>query len=74
MFILLLLSGIAPVKWRGVFLLHDAYMKPGGYSLKKEYEIAPPPEVQYIELHVYREGNGLDRKNYKVMNYHAIQI
>ena len=52
----------------------DAHMKPGGYSLKKEYEIAPPPELQYIELYVYREGNGRDRKNYKVMNYHAIQI
>lgn len=55
-------------------IIVDSHLKPGGYSLKKEYEIAPPPELQYLELFVQRTGNGRDRKNYKVMNYHAIQI
>ena len=52
----------------------DAHLAPGGYSLKKEYEVAPPPELQYLELYVTRTGKENTRKNYKVMNYHAIQI
>lgn len=52
----------------------DAHLKPGGYSLKNEYEIAPPPELQYLELSTYRKGRGNTRKTYKTMDYHAIQI
>lgn len=52
----------------------DAYLKPGGYSLSKEYDIAPPPEIQYIELSAYRDGRGNTRKTHKVIDYHAMQI
>ena len=51
----------------------DANVSPGGYALKKEYEIAPPPELQYLEFSVWRETNP-SRKQHKHMNYHAIQI
>ena len=51
----------------------DATLSPGGYSIKKEYEVAPPPELQYLELTSYRESDK-QRQNHKVMNYHAIQI
>ena len=51
----------------------DASMIPGGYAIKHEYEIAPPPELQYLELSVYRES-GRNRTKHKVMDYHAIQI
>ena len=50
----------------------DAHLKPGGYSIKKEYEIAPPPEMQYLELSSYREGK--QRVFRKVIDYHAIQL
>lgn len=52
----------------------DAHLTPGGYGLKKEYEIAPPPELQYLELSSYRDGRGDRRQYHKVMNYHSIQI
>ena len=51
----------------------DANLAPSGYSLKKEYEIAPPPELQYLELSMYREANH-SRTERRVMDYHAIQI
>lgn len=51
----------------------DASMIPGGYAIKHEYEIAPPPELQYLELSVHRD-NGFNRSRRKVMDYHAIQI
>jgi hypothetical protein len=51
----------------------DANLAPGGYSLKKEYEIAPPPELQYLDLSMYREANH-SRTEHRVMDYHAIQI
>lgn len=51
----------------------DANVAPGGYALKKEYEIAPPPELQYLELSIEREPNP-GRKQHKRMSYHAIQI
>ena len=51
----------------------DATLSPGGYSIKKEYEVAPPPELQYLELTSYRDTDK-QRLNHKVMNYHAIQI
>ena len=51
----------------------DANMVPGGYAIKNEYEIAPPPELQYLELSVFREG-GKKRTPHKIMNYHSIQI
>ena len=52
----------------------DAHLSPGGYGLKKEYEVSPPPELQYLELSAYRDGRGATRKTHKVMNYHAIQL
>ncbi len=52
----------------------DANMKPGGYALKKEYEIAPPPELQYLEIMIHRDPDSENRRRYRVMNYHAIQI
>jgi len=51
----------------------DANLSPGGYSLKKEYEIAPPPELQYLEMFI-RRGSAPDRAEMKVINYHAIQL
>ena len=51
----------------------DANLTLGGYGLKKEYEVAPPPELQYLELSLYRENNR-NRTDHKVMDYHAIQI
>ena len=51
----------------------DANLKSGGYSVKHEYEIAPPPELQYLELSIYRDPD-VNRRRHKVMDYHAIQI
>ena len=51
----------------------DANMSPGGYGLKHEYEIAPPPELQYLELRTYR-GTSRARELHRVMNFHTIQI
>ena len=51
----------------------DANLKPGGYSIKHEYEIPPPPELQYLELS-FRRKNDKNRTEEKVMDYHAIQI
>lgn len=50
----------------------DASLTPGGYGLKKEYEILPPPELQYLELYMYREGRRSSLR--RVVNYHSIQI
>lgn len=52
----------------------DANLDVGGYGLKKEYEIAPPPELQYLELGSYRDGRKNDRRTHKLMSYHTIQI
>ena len=54
-------------------LVVDANLVPGGYGLKKEYELAPPPELQYLELAHHREGNK-NRTPHKVINFHTIQI
>lgn len=51
----------------------DANMKVGGYGLKREYEILPPPELQYLELSFYRE-NDKNRSDRRSINYHAITI
>lgn len=51
----------------------DANMQPGGYGLKKEYEIIPPPELQYLELSFWRDSNYC-RTPHRIMNYHTIQI
>lgn len=51
----------------------DANMTPGGYSLKHEYEVAPPPELQYLELAIVRERDW-SRTAHRIMNYHSIQI
>lgn len=53
-------------------LVVDANLSPGGYSIKHEYEIPPPPELQYLELYGVREGR--DGLYHKVINYHAIQL
>lgn len=52
----------------------DAHLKPGGYSIKKEYEIPPPPELQYLELTTKRSQKNGENKVHKVINYHSIQI
>lgn len=54
-------------------LVVDANLEPGGYGIKNEYEIAPPPELQYIEMKMVRESNK-NRKPHKIMDYHALQI
>ena len=41
--------------------------------IKKEYEIPPPPELQYLELSTWREADR-NRTEHKVMDYHAITI
>ena len=50
----------------------DANLLPGGYSFKNEYEVPPPPELQYLELTACRDGH--ERMRHKVMSYHTIQI
>ena len=52
----------------------DANLTPGGYSLKKEYEVAPPPELQYLELTTKRNQKKGENTLTKVINYHSIQI
>lgn len=51
----------------------DANLDPGGYSIKHEYGVAPPPELQYLELSSYRDTDKR-RANHKVINYHSIQL
>lgn len=51
----------------------DGNLQPGGYSIKHEYEISPPPELQYLELTIIKDNDRI-RTKHKVMNYHAIQI
>lgn len=50
----------------------DANLMVGGYGLKKEYEIPPPPKLQYIELSVVHEGD--NRISRRIMDYHAITV
>jgi len=50
----------------------DANLMVGGYGLKKEYEIPPPPKLQYIELSVVHEGD--NRTSRRIMNYHSITV
>ena len=54
-------------------IIVDANLAPGGYGLKKEYEIPAPPELQYLELTTKRDSNR-QRTVHKIMNYHAIQL
>lgn len=51
----------------------DANLIPGGYGIKKEFEIPPQPELQYLELKCYREPDR-NRTVHKIINYHAIQL
>ena len=51
----------------------DANLEAGGYGLKHEYEVAPPPELQYLELSVEFESTP-NRTPHRIMNYHTIQI
>ena len=48
----------------------DAHLKPGGYGLKKEYEIAAPPELQFLECYTERINGYFDKR----MDFHSIQI
>ena len=50
----------------------DANLSPGGYAMKKEYEVAPPPELQYLELSATFDPK--TRQMNRIMNYHSIQI
>lgn len=54
-------------------LVVDANLLPGGYGFKKEYEVAPPPELQYLELSAYCENN-TNRTLHRVINYHSLQL
>lgn len=51
-------------------LVVDANLTPGGYGIKKEYEIPAKPELQYLELSAFRDKDGF----HKVINYHSIQL
>lgn len=51
----------------------DANLVPGGYGIKHEYEIAPPPELPYLELSSYSESDR-NRTLHKIISYHSIQI
>lgn len=51
----------------------DANLVPGGYGIKKEYEIPPPPELQYLELSVWRGGRH-DAPRVRIMDYHTVTI
>lgn len=51
----------------------DANLSVGGYGVKKEYEIPPPPELQYLELKTYRDSTH-SRTLHRVMNYHSISL
>lgn len=51
----------------------DANLTPGGYGLKKEYEVTAPPELQFLELRAYADRDP-SRTIRKVINYHSISI
>lgn len=51
----------------------DAHLKVGGYGLKKEYEVPPPPELQYLELRAVRD-NSHNRTYHRIINYHTITL
>ena len=57
----------------GTVSIQASALAPGGYGLKKEYEIPAPPELQYLELSSRRDSNR-QRTVHKIMNYHAIQL
>ena len=54
-------------------IIVDANLSVGGYGMKKEFEIPPPPELQYLQLTWERE-TGKQRTVRRVMNYHSIQL
>ena len=51
----------------------DANLSVGGYSVKKEYEIPTPPELQYLEVSVHRT-NEHNTPRVLAMDYHSITI
>jgi len=64
----------AKAKWNPCkSIVVDAHLAPGGYGLKKEYEVPPPPELQYLELTTKRDTDK-NRTTRKVMDYHSITI
>ncbi len=52
-------------------LVVDANLKPGGYGVKREFEIPSPPELQYLELRTMVDKNN---QLHKLINYHTIQL
>lgn len=52
----------------------DANLTPGGYGIRKEYEIPPPPELQYLELYTVRDTDSNSRAILRVIDYHSIQV
>ena len=51
----------------------DSNLSVGGYGIKKEYEIPTTPELQYLELSVYRSGE-FGKPRMRAMDYHSITI
>ena len=54
-------------------LVIDSNLKPGGYGLKKEFEVPPPPELSYFELKTLSDSDS-SRLIHKVINYHTISL
>lgn len=54
-------------------LVVDANLTLGGYGLKKEYEISPPPELQYFELSATRDKDP-NRTDRRIIDYHSLTI
>lgn len=54
-------------------IIVDANLGVGGYGLKKEYEVPPPAELQYLELKTKRDSTSA-RTVHRIMNYHALQL
>lgn len=54
-------------------IIVDANLGVGGYGLKKEFEVPPPPELQYLELRTKRDSSP-SRTLHRIINYHSIQL
>ena len=48
-------------------------LTPGGYGLKNQYELAAPPELQYLELYMDYDTDE-NRTQRRIMNYHSIKV
>lgn len=54
-------------------LVVDANLTLGGYGIKKEYEILPPPELQYFELSAIRDKDK-NRTDRRIIDYHSLTL